>query len=116
LCIFPEGTREGPAEVLGKAHPGAALLALRNEVPVLPVAIQGSGRMAMPGMFLRVDRRLKVTVTIGEPFILPKPERLNAEAVEDGTRRIMERIAALLPEGHRGYYEYISRNQNEAAT
>jgi 1-acyl-sn-glycerol-3-phosphate acyltransferase len=116
LCIFPEGTREGPAEVLGKAHPGAALLALRHEVPVLPVAIQGSGRMAMPGMFLRVDRRLKVTVTIGEPFILPKPERLNAEAVEDGTRRIMERIAALLPEGRRGYYEYINRNQDEAAT
>jgi 1-acyl-sn-glycerol-3-phosphate acyltransferase len=111
LVIFPEGTREGPAEVLAKAHPGAALLALRHEVPVLPVAIQGSGRLALPRMFLRIDRRVKITLTIGEPFTLPKPDRLNGEAVENGTRQIMERIAALLPEGRRGYYEYVGKDE-----
>ena len=114
LVIFPEGTREGPAEVLAKAHPGAALLALRQEVPVVPVAIQGSGRLALPGMFLRIDRRVRVTLTIGEPFVLQKPSRLNGQAVEEGTRRIMESIAALLPEGHRGYYEYISQRGSDA--
>ena len=108
LCIFPEGTREGPPEILAKAHPGAALLALRQDVPIVPVAIQGSGRLGMPKMFLHLQRRQHVTLTIGEPFKLEKPARLNSEAVEAGTREIMERIAALLPEGHRGYYEYIS--------
>ena len=114
LVIFPEGTREGPPELLAKAHPGAALLALRHEVPVVPVTIQGSGVLQMPKMFLRVDRRVRVTLTIGEPFVLEKPARLNAEAVEEGTRRIMERLAALLPEGHRGYYEYITGQGSDA--
>lgn len=108
LCIFPEGTREGPAEQLAKAHPGAALLALRHSVPVLPVAIRGSGRMALPGLFLRIYRREQVSLTIGEPFTLERPARMNGEAVEAATQTIMERIAALLPEGDRGYYEYIS--------
>lgn len=108
LCIFPEGTREGPPEVLAKAHPGAALLALRHDVPVVPIAIRGSGGLGLPKMFLRLDRRVRVTLTIGEPFVLERPARLNAAAVEEGTNRIMEAIAALLPEGHRGYYEYIS--------
>ena len=114
LVVFPEGTREGPPEVLAKAHPGAALLALRHEVPVLPVAIQGSGELSLPGMFLRVDRTVRIKLSIGEPFVLEKPDRLNAVAVEDGTRQIMERIAALLPEGKRGYYEYISNPDGDA--
>jgi 1-acyl-sn-glycerol-3-phosphate acyltransferase len=116
LVIFPEGTREGPPEILAKAHPGAALLALRHDVAVLPVAIRGSGKLSLPGMFLRVDRRVHVSLTIGKPFVLEKPSRLNAEAVEAGTQRIMESIAALLPEGHRGYYEYISQLDDEVPT
>ena len=116
VCIFPEGTREGPEEALARAHPGAALLALRHDVPVVPIAIRGSGRMAMPKLFLRVWSRYPVTMTIGEPFKLLKPARINAESVEDGTRLIMERIAALLPEGQRGYYEYISSQGSEPAS
>jgi 1-acyl-sn-glycerol-3-phosphate acyltransferase len=114
LVVFPEGTREGPAEVLAKAHPGAALLAMRHDVPVLPVAIQGSGGMALPGLFLRLGRRVKITLTIGEPYVLEKPARLNAAAVEAGTQRIMESIAALLPEGRRGHYEYIGAGTHQA--
>lgn len=109
VCIFPEGTREGPEERLARGLPGAAIIGLRDEVPILPVAIRGSGRMAMPKMFLRFYRPEHVMLTIGEPFVLPRPQRLNAEAAAEGTRRIMENIAALLPEGHRGYYEYVSK-------
>jgi 1-acyl-sn-glycerol-3-phosphate acyltransferase len=113
VCIFPEGTREGPPEQLAQGLPGAAILGLRNEIPILPIAIQGSGRMAMPGMFLGFFRPQRITLTVGKPFVLPKPERLNAAATEEGTRLIMESIAALLPEGHRGYYEYISQASGE---
>ena len=108
VCIFPEGTREGFAEKLTEALPGAAIVALRNDVPILPIAITGSGRLQIPGMFLRVDRRLKVSLTIGEAFQLEKPARLNAEAAREGTRQIMERIAALLPPENRGYYGYVT--------
>jgi hypothetical protein len=64
--------------------------------------------MQIPGMFLRVDRRLKVTLTIGQPFHLEKPARLNAESAREGTRQIMEHIAALLPPENRGYYGYVT--------
>jgi 1-acyl-sn-glycerol-3-phosphate acyltransferase len=104
LCVFPEGTRAGPAERLREAWPGAGLIALRNDAPILPVAITGSGHLSLPFMFVRLHKRYNVTLTIGEPFYLPKPARLNAEAAQEGTRLIMERIAALLPEANRGYY------------
>jgi 1-acyl-sn-glycerol-3-phosphate acyltransferase len=108
VCIFPEGTREGATEKLTEALPGAAIVAMRNDVPILPIAINGSGRLQIPGMFLRVDRRLKVTLTIGQPFHLDKPARLNAESAREGTRQIMEHIAALLPPENRGYYGYVT--------
>jgi 1-acyl-sn-glycerol-3-phosphate acyltransferase len=112
VCIFPEGTREGATEKLTEALPGAAIVALRNDVPVLPIAINGSGRLQIPGMFLRLDRRLKVTLYIGAPFHLERPQRLNAEAAREGTRQIMERIAALLPPENRGYYGYVTDKVN----
>jgi 1-acyl-sn-glycerol-3-phosphate acyltransferase len=107
VCIFPEGTREGPNEQLAEAWPGAAIIAQRASATILPVAINGSGGLALPKMFLFPYRKARITLTIGEPFVLPKPERLNAEAAQDGTRQIMERIAALLPEANRGYYGYV---------
>jgi 1-acyl-sn-glycerol-3-phosphate acyltransferase len=44
LGIFPEGTRSKTGE-LGKAHSGAALIALKANSPVVPVAIIGSYRL-----------------------------------------------------------------------
>jgi 1-acyl-sn-glycerol-3-phosphate acyltransferase len=114
VCIFPEGTREGTAERLTEGWPGAALLALRSNVDVLPIAITGSGRLTIPRMFLRLLGRRAVTVNVGTPFRLERPARINAEAATDGTRRIMERIAALLPAEHRGYYEYVSGAESNA--
>jgi 1-acyl-sn-glycerol-3-phosphate acyltransferase len=105
LCIFPEGTRSAEKARLGEAWPGAGLIAQRNDVPVLPIAITGSQKMGLPWLFFRIHRPYKVTLTIGEPFHLPKPARLNAEAAKEGTQLIMERIAALLPPEYRGYYE-----------
>ncbi|MPZ50681.1 MAG: 1-acyl-sn-glycerol-3-phosphate acyltransferase [Dehalococcoidia bacterium] len=104
LCIFPEGRRSGHQARLQKAWPGAALVALRNDAPVTPVAITGSQRLGLPWMFLRPIPRARVTLTIGRPFNLPKPQRLNAEAAQAGTTLIMQKIAALLPPEYRGYY------------
>ena len=104
LVLFPEGTRSAGDARLGKAWPGAALIALRNRVPMVPAAITGTQYMALPGMFLRPFRRYDVTLTFGEPFFLPQPARVDTAAAEAGTAVIMEKIAALLPAGYRGYY------------
>ena len=74
------------------------------------------GKSALhPDQLDTINRIFDVTTEeIGEPFRLEKPARLNAEAVEAGTQQIMEHIAALLPEGHRGYYEYISHRDSES--
>jgi 1-acyl-sn-glycerol-3-phosphate acyltransferase len=104
LVLFPEGTRAGTRASLGQAWPGTALIALRNNVPILPVAITGSQDLALPRMFLRPFRVRHVTLTIGKPFILEQPPRLNAAAAEAGTALIMAKIAALLPPEYRGYY------------
>jgi 1-acyl-sn-glycerol-3-phosphate acyltransferase len=100
LGMFPEGTRTGESG-LGRGEPGTALLAMRTDTPVIPVAIWGTEGVRLPRDFLK---RTSVHIVFGEPFRLPKPQRLTKEAVEKGADVIMKRIAELLPERYRGVY------------
>jgi len=104
LGIFPEGRSTTHEASLSEAWPGAALVALRADAPVLPVAITGAQRLQLPFFPPPLFHRHQVTLTIGEPFHLAKPSRLNSEAAAAGTASIMLRIAALLPPAYRGYY------------
>ncbi len=104
LCIFPEGTSSRKKARLGRAEPGVGLIALREDFPVLPVAITGSQHMRMPFKIFRFHRRYQVTITIGEPFRLSKPERLNSASAQIAATEIMQHVAALLPEEYHGYY------------
>ena len=103
IALFPEGTRSRTG-VLGEPKGGAALLAMRSGVPLLPVAIFGSERI-FPGSS-RLPHRTNVSVRIGEPFSLPhQPDgRLDRAVLSDGSEEIMRRIAALLPAAQRGRY------------
>ncbi len=103
IGLFPEGTRARDG-ALRSARPGAALIAVRSGVPMLPVGISGSGRI-FPGRS-RWPHRARVDIRIGPVFRLPhQPEgRLDREVLTAGTERIMGEIAALLPEGQRGRY------------
>jgi 1-acyl-sn-glycerol-3-phosphate acyltransferase len=96
IGVFPEGTRSRDGR-LGKAKAGVAVLALRSGAPVLPVAIAGTHRL-FPGRS-RFPHRSRITVRIGEPFVLGhQPEgRLDREALNAGTERVMREIAELLP-------------------
>jgi 1-acyl-sn-glycerol-3-phosphate acyltransferase len=114
VCMFPEGTRSGASARLLRAWPGAALIALRADVPIVPVAITGAQYLPLPMMFLRPLRRYRVHLKIGLPFRLPKPERINAEAAQAGTDIIMQQIAALLPPSYRGYYGNEAEQENAA--
>jgi 1-acyl-sn-glycerol-3-phosphate acyltransferase len=100
LGMFPEGTRSGESG-LGRGEPGTALVAMRTNTPVMPVAIWGTEGIKLPRDFFR---RTTVHIVYGEPFHLPRPERITKDAVEEATDLIMSRIAELLPERYRGIY------------
>lgn len=90
--MFPEGTRN-PRGYLLPAEPGAAFLALKAQVPILPVGILGTLEVLPKGA--RVPRLRKILVRIGPPFrvddLVNSPDRL-----QQASERIMAAIAELL--------------------
>lgn len=65
LLIFPEGTRSKTGDLL-PFHPGPAILALKQGVPVLPVHIQGAANILKPGT--RWSKPAPVTIRVGQPL------------------------------------------------
>jgi 1-acyl-sn-glycerol-3-phosphate acyltransferase len=103
LAIAPEGTRS-EAESLALGKPGAAYLAAKTGLPVIPIGLTGTeDRLALHR--LKRLRRLDITIRVGEPFVLPPMGRKNKdEYLQDQTEEIMCQIAALLPPKYRGVY------------
>ena len=97
--MFPEGTRSKTGK-MKEAHSGAALVAMLADVPVLPVAITGTEQLRSP---LSLLRRPTIVVRVGSPFTLSRG-RTGREGLDAATRRMMGRVAALLPEERRGFY------------
>ena len=68
VAIFPEGTRRSGPEV-GELFAGAAFLAIKLGVPIVPVGIGGSEHILPKGkIFPRIHR---VAVSVGEPIMPP---------------------------------------------
>jgi 1-acyl-sn-glycerol-3-phosphate acyltransferase len=113
LVILPEGKRSEDGR-LGHAYPGAALLAIRSDVPVLPVGISGTGQLLGKWWFLR---RPRITFNIGQPFTLSNShDKFSKAEIANLTHEIMMNIAELLPHEYRGHYanqENISSENNE---
>ena len=89
LVIFPEGERkEGPV-----VHPlleGAAFVAAKAGVPIVPVGIGGSDAAMPKGA--RLVRPARVQVIVGEPFEVETDERGRARREQLG--RATERLHA----------------------
>jgi len=101
LIVFPEGRRSMEGQLVD-AFSGSALIAVRNDVPVLPVAIYGTEKIAGLTWWLH---RPPITVNIGKPFNLPSVNgKVSKEQLAAFTYSIMARIAELLPEEYRGQY------------
>ena len=108
LGISPEGTRS-PTHALIEGKTGAAYLANRAEVPVLPVALANTHNIASS---LKRLQRPKIVVRFGVAFELPPVDRKDREAgLRRNTDEIMCQIAALLPEENRGVYRDHPRLQ-----
>jgi 1-acyl-sn-glycerol-3-phosphate acyltransferase len=104
ISIAPEG-RESPIGALEGGTEGAAFLARKANVPIVPVAITGTENWRIYGNMKRF-KRTDVTLSVGEPFYL-STEGDRKKSLEDGTRRIMEALASMLPEQYRGIYAYV---------
>lgn len=100
LGMAPEGTRSKTHE-LQAGKPGAAFLADRAGVPLVPVGIAGTENVFRNALRLR---RTPVQMRVGESFRLPGNGRAKSEELEQFTEEIMCRIAALLPPAYRGAY------------
>ncbi len=95
LVLFPEGTRRsGP--VIQELHEGAAYLACRTGVPIVPVGIGGSERAMKKGQ--RVPRPVKVHIIVGPPIRPPAPERRSGPQPGEGSARTSRRTVHQLTE------------------
>lgn len=89
LVLFPEGTRRsGP--VIEHLHEGAAYVASRAGVPIVPVGIGGSERALPKGKAL--PRPVRIHVVVGEPLV-PVPV---AEGARHPSRRAVKELTVRL--------------------
>ena len=99
--MFPEGTRSRTGG-LGRAHPGAGLLALRSRATIQPVGIVGTAALRQP---LSIATRPKIDIIFGAPFELPSGGEHGREvSPAEATDLMMDRVASLLPPELRGAY------------
>jgi 1-acyl-sn-glycerol-3-phosphate acyltransferase len=110
LIMFPEGARSKSSR-MQPASPGAALLALRNNIPVVPVGITGT--QYIRNLKWAFFHHPKITITIGKPLYPPacdgKPTREQRNQFCD---TIMYKIAELLPKKYRGVYDREETPEN----
>jgi 1-acyl-sn-glycerol-3-phosphate acyltransferase len=93
LLVFPEGTRSVEGR-LGEGKPGAGMLAVMSEAPVLPVHISGTGRALPPGS--AAPRPAKVRVRFGPPLhFKAEADDQRKERYREATREMMRAIAQL---------------------
>ena len=104
VIIAPEG-RESLTGALEQGEDGAAFLALKAGVPVVPVTVTGTANKRLYGQ-LKQLRRAPVSLTVGKPFVLESGAD-RQETVREGTRLIMEALARQLPPEYRGAYSWI---------
>lgn len=95
VAIFPEGTRSSDGRLL-RGKPGAAYLALKSGVPVIPVGISGTFEILSRND--RFPKLHKATIRVGEPLMFNRAvsgQGINMQRITD---EIMLRIAALTGE------------------
>lgn len=82
LLIFPEGTRN---DELGEGKTGAAMMAIRTGVPILPVHISADRRFFHP-----------IKIRFGQPYMpFTEDRKANAEDYQVATDALMEKIRLL---------------------
>src|ERR1700759_3414857 len=89
--IYPEGTRS-PDGRLYRGRPGVGWPALKSGLPVIPVAMLGTGRVLPPGHV--VPRPGRIEIRIGAP--LKFPAEVNAAPPGKARRLIAEQVMSAI--------------------
>ena len=101
LIVAPEG-RYSLTRGLERGGKGAAYLAVKAGVPVIPIALTGTENRSVYGDLRRL-KRPALSLSVGEPLQLMEAAD-DTGALAENTQRIMETLARLLPEDYRGLY------------
>jgi 1-acyl-sn-glycerol-3-phosphate acyltransferase len=67
LCVFPEGTRQHGSKIQ-PLQPGAAYLALRSGVPIVPIGMAGTEEILRTRKS-PIPRFGRVVLVVGEPIV-----------------------------------------------
>lgn len=106
FAISPEGTRSRSGQLV-QGHPGIVLVALRSNVPIIPMIQYGAEHFSH---YFRRLRRTPITIKVGSPFLIkpssPFPKKEERQQITD---EIMYQMAQLLPAENRGYYADLSK-------
>ena len=98
LVLFPEGTRHhGP--IITELFDGAAFVAAKAEVQVVPVAIAGTEESMSKGK--KGIGRARCTVVIGRPIGYPTSGRQGREQMAMLTGRLQGELQTLFDEANR---------------
>ena len=100
VAIAPEG-RYSLARGLEKGGYGAAYVALRARVGIIPVALTGTDNRSVYASLRRL-RRARVSLTVGKPLTIAGD--YSPQSLRRATQQIMEALADLLPPEQRGAY------------
>ena len=94
VCVFPEGTRSRDGRV-GRFKPGAFQIALAAGVPVVPVAIAGSGAVLPPSGF--AVRPGVIRLRFGTPLTVPAvaPAAVRDTLAQQAEHAVAELLQAL---------------------
>jgi 1-acyl-sn-glycerol-3-phosphate acyltransferase len=86
LLAYPEG-RISPDGTIGEFKDGAFVIAISAQVPVVPVAIHGTGRIWPPGR--RTIRAGQVRVAAGSPLPTSGLTRRDVDRLRDQARDVI---------------------------
>jgi 1-acyl-sn-glycerol-3-phosphate acyltransferase len=102
IIIAPEG-RYSLTGALEEGTGGAAFLAYKSGAMILPIAVTNTENANVYG-HMKKFRRAGVHVKVGKMFRVTEQAKGRQEAVDLGTRQIMQALASLLPEKYQGAY------------
>ncbi|MCD5406595.1 MAG: 1-acyl-sn-glycerol-3-phosphate acyltransferase [Desulfotomaculum sp.] len=86
LVVFPEGSRSGSSN-LGDFKPGTMKLALRSQVPIVPVTINGSYKIMQPGSYKINPANVKIIIS--KPIYVDQLTKDEQATLSDTVRAVI---------------------------